>query len=72
MGFICSYHQGSPFDMTLDPAWIVEGKNGAAELSPLTTLFPTCLQRNLLKIPYSQSIATNACAYNSLDRKSVV
>lgn len=64
MGFIRSYHQGSPFDMTLDPAWIVEGKDGAAELSPLTTPFPTRLQRNLLKIPYSRSIATNACAYS--------
>ena len=64
MGFIRSYHQGSPFDMTMDPAWIVEGKDGAAELSPLTTPFPTRLQRNLLKIPYSRSIATNACAYS--------
>ena len=64
MGFIRGYHKGSPFDMTMDPAWIVEGKDGAAELSPLTTPFPTRLQRNLLKIPYSRSIATNACAYS--------
>ena len=64
MGFIRSYHQGSPFDMTMDPAWIVEGKDGAAELSPLTTPFPTRLQRNLLKIPYSRNIATNACTYS--------
>ncbi|MCR5346619.1 MAG: C69 family dipeptidase [Fretibacterium sp.] len=64
MGFIRSYHKGSVFDMTLDPMWTVRGKDGSAELSPLTTPFPTRLQRDLLKIPYSRSIATNACAYS--------
>jgi dipeptidase len=64
MGFIRGYHKGSVFDMTLDPMWMVQGKDGTAQLSPLTTPFPTRLQRDLLKIPYSRSIATNACAYS--------
>ncbi len=64
MSFIRSYHQGSVFDMSANPVWMVPDGEGKMQKSPLTTPFPTRLQRQLLNIPYYRSIATNACAYS--------
>lgn len=64
MGYIRSYHQGSEFDMSENPAWLVPGTDGKMQKSALATPFPTRLQRELLNIPYSRSIGTNACAYS--------
>lgn len=64
MSFIRGYHCDSVFDMSSHPAWIVADEEGKAVKSPLTTPFPTRLQRKLLKIPYSRSVAVNGCAYS--------
>ena len=64
MGYIRSYHKGSVFDMSENPAWLVPGSDGKMQKSALATPFPTRLQRQLLNIPYSRSIAVNGCAYS--------
>lgn len=64
MDMLRSYHEGSVFDMTEAPAWLVPNAEGKMAKSPLATPFPTKLQRQLLKIPYSRPIAVASCAYS--------
>jgi dipeptidase len=64
MGFIRSHHDGSVFDMSESPAWLVPDSDGKMQKSPLATPFPTKLQRQLLNIPYSRTIGVINCAYS--------
>lgn len=64
MSLIRGYHAGSVFDMTENPVWLIADKENKMQKSPLTTPFPTRLQRQLLRIPYSRSVAVNSCAYS--------
>ncbi len=64
MALIREYNKGSVFDMSEHPAWLIAGKDGKMEKSPLTTPFPTKRQAKLLKIPYSRTIGVYNCAYS--------
>ena len=50
-------YEGSIYDMTNDKNWMVPGKDGKYEKSPLATPFPTKDQRELLDITYRRMVA---------------
>ena len=49
-------YAGTIYDMTNDKNWMVPGKDGKYEKSPLTTPFPTKAQRELLDITYRRMV----------------
>lgn len=57
IGFQRSVYDGTIYDTTADPAWLVpDGKGGYAK-SPLTTPFPSSDLMKLLRVPYHRPIA---------------
>ncbi len=49
--------EGTIYDMTNDKNWLVPGKDGKYEKSPLATPFPTQAQRELLNINYRRMVS---------------
>ena len=49
-------YAGTIYDMTNDKNWMIPGKDGKYEKSPLTTPFPTKAQRKLLDITYRRMV----------------
>jgi len=56
IAFQRSIFEGTIYDMTNDKAWLVPGKDGQMEKSPLTTPFPTKYMRELLDITYRRMV----------------
>ncbi|NOQ27012.1 MAG: peptidase [Bacteroidales bacterium] len=63
MAFQRSTYEGTIYDMTYDPNWLVaDGKGGYAK-SPLATPFPSSDLRKLLKITYRRPVARHRGHY---------
>lgn len=58
IAFQRSANEGTIYDMTADPAWLVPGSTGAYTQSPLTSPFPSFELIRLLGINYHRPIAT--------------
>jgi dipeptidase len=58
IAFQRSANEGTIYDMTADPAWLVPGKTGSYTQSPLTTPFPSFDLVRLLGIDFHRPIAT--------------
>jgi len=52
-----STFEGTIYDMTSGKEWLVPGKEGKYEKSPLTTPFPTKAMRELLDITYRRNVS---------------
>ena len=52
-----SVNEGTIYDMTADPDWLIPDGRGGMKLSPLTTPFPTRPMRELLKISSRRNVA---------------
>jgi dipeptidase len=52
-----SVYDGTIYDTTADPAWLVPDGKGGYDKSPLTTPFPDTDLMKLLRIPYHRPIA---------------
>jgi len=58
IAFQRSANEGTIYDMTADPAWLVPGRSGSFSKSPLTTPFPSFDLIRLLGINVHRPIAT--------------
>ncbi|MCK5028500.1 MAG: C69 family dipeptidase [Bacteroidales bacterium] len=63
IAFQRSTYEGTIYDMTYDPTWIVPNGNGGYEKSPLATPFPNSDLRKLLKITYRRPVARHRGHY---------
>ena len=63
ISFQRSTYEGTIYDMTLDPTWIVADENGEYKKSPLATPFPDSEMRKLLKITYRRPVARHRGHY---------
>jgi len=63
INFQRSVFEGTIYDMTEDPAWLVPGKDGKMVKSPLATPFPGSDMRKLLKITYRRPVARHRGHY---------
>ena len=63
MAFQRSTYEGTIYDMTYDPAWLVPDEKGGYEKSPLATPFPGKDLRKLLKITYRRPVARHRGHY---------
>ncbi|MCP4712613.1 MAG: peptidase [Planctomycetes bacterium] len=57
IAFQRSTFEGTIYDMTSDPDWLIPDNNGALKKSPLTTPFPTRDMRELLDINYRRNVS---------------
>ncbi len=63
MAFQRSTYEGTIYDMTYDPNWLVPDGEGGYEKSPLATPFPSSDLRKLLKITYRRPVARHIGHY---------
>jgi dipeptidase len=63
IAFQRSTYEGTIYDMTYDPTWLVPNGKGAYEKSPLATPFPSSELRKLLKITYRRPVARHRGHY---------
>ncbi len=63
IAFQRSTYEGTIYDMTLDPTWIVADGKGGYTKSPLATPFPDSEMRKLLKITYRRPVARHRGHY---------
>lgn len=63
ISFQRSTFEGTIYDMTLDPTWLVPDGNGGYNKSPLATPFPDSETRKLLKITYRRPVARHRGHY---------
>lgn len=63
INFQRSTYEGTIYDMTLDPNWLVPDGEGGYEKSPLATPFPGSDLRKLLKITYRRPVARHRGHY---------
>ena len=63
MAFQRSTYEGTIYDMTYDPNWLVTNDKGGYEKSPLATPFPSSDLRKLLKITYRRPVARHRGHY---------
>jgi dipeptidase len=63
IAFQRSTFEGTIYDMTLDPAWIVADDQGKYSKSPLATPFPNSDLRKLLKLTYRRPVARHRGHY---------
>ncbi len=63
IAFQRSTYEGTIYDMTYDPNWLVPDGNGGYEKSPLATPFPGSDLRKLLNITYRRPVARHRGHY---------
>jgi len=63
IAFQRSTYEGTIYDMTYDPNWLVPNDKGGYEKSPLATPFPSSDLRKLLKITYRRPVARHRGHY---------
>ena len=63
ISFQRSTFEGTIYDMTLDPAWLVADGDGGYKKSPLATPFPDSETRKLLKVTYRRPVARHRGHY---------
>jgi len=63
IAFQRSTFEGTIYDMTADPNWLVPNGDGGYEKSPLATPFPSSDLRKLLKITYRRPVARHRGHY---------
>ena len=63
MAFQRSTFEGTIYDMTQDPAWLVPDGKGGAQKSPLATPFPNKDLRHLLRLTYRRPVARHRGHY---------
>jgi dipeptidase len=63
IAFQRSTFEGTIYDMTLDPAWLIADGNGGYKKSPLATPFPDSEMRKLLKLTYRRPVARHRGHY---------
>jgi len=63
IAFQRSTYEGTIYDMTYDPNWLVPDGKGGYEKSPLATPFPSSELRKLLKITYRRPVARHRGHY---------
>jgi dipeptidase len=63
MAFQRSTYEGTIYDMTYDPNWLIPNDEGGYEKSPLATPFPSSDLRKLMKITYRRPVARHRGHY---------
>lgn len=63
IAFQRSTYEGTIYDMTLDPTWLVPDGKGGFTKSPMATPFPDSNMRKLLKITYRRPVARHRGHY---------
>ncbi|MCK5774905.1 MAG: C69 family dipeptidase, partial [Bacteroidales bacterium] len=66
MAFQRSTYEGTIYDMTYDPTWLVADGEGNYKKSPLATPFPSSDLRKLLKITYRRPVARHRGHYGMI------